>query len=83
LNEFKKHLADKTSFFVPENIEKLIADFGNKERYDIQKINFEVKSIREEKLMQIINTIHKYRKGLDQEILISEISGNDGLFISI
>lgn len=72
LHEFKKHLADRTTFFVPENIDKLIADFGNKKRYDEQKINFEMNSIREEKLLQLINTIHKYRKGLDQEILINE-----------
>lgn len=70
LNEFKKHLADRTIFFVPENIDKLIADNGNKLRYDEQTINFEVKSIREDKLLQLIDTIHKYRKGLDQEILI-------------
>lgn len=72
LHEFKKHLSDRTTFFVPENIDKLIADFGNKKRYDEQKINFEVKSIREEKLLQLITTIHKYRKGLDQEILIKK-----------
>jgi hypothetical protein len=70
LNEFKKHLADRTTFFVPENIDKLIDDNGNKKRYDEQAINFEVKSIREDKLWQLIGTIHKYRKGLDQEILI-------------
>ena len=70
LNEFKKHLVDRTTFFVPENIDKLIADNGNKKRYDEQKINFEVKSIREDKLLQLIDTIHKYRKGLDQELLI-------------
>lgn len=72
LNEFKKHLSDRTTFFVPENIDKLISDFGNKKRYDIQKINFEVKAIREEELLQLMDTIHKYRKGLDQEILINE-----------
>jgi hypothetical protein len=72
LNEFKKHLADRTTFFVPENIDKLVANFGNKKRYDEQKINFEVKSIREAQLMRLIDTIHKYRKGLDQEILINE-----------
>ncbi len=72
LNEFKKHLSDRTTFFVPENIDKLIAEFGNKKRYDQQKINFEVKSIREKELLQLINTIHRYRKGLDQEILINE-----------
>lgn len=43
LNEFKKHLEDRTTFFVPDNIDKLIADFGNKKRYDEQKINFEIK----------------------------------------
>lgn len=72
LNEFKKHLADRAIFFIPENIDKLIADFGNKKRYDIQKINFEAKAIQEERLLQLISTIHKYRKGLDQEILINE-----------
>ena len=74
LNEFKKHLADRTLYFVPENIDKLIVDFGNKKRYDEQKINFEVKSIREEKLLQLIDIIHKYKKGLDQEILIKEFT---------
>ncbi len=73
LNEFKKHLGGRTTFFVPENIDKLIADNGNKKRYDEQKINFEIKSIREENLLRLIDIIHKYRKGLDQEILINEL----------
>jgi hypothetical protein len=72
LNEFKKHLADRATFFVPENIDKQISNNGNKKRYDEQKINFEVKSIRGEKLLELINTIHKYRKGLDREILNNE-----------
>lgn len=72
LHEFKKTLENKTTFLIPDNIDKLIADFGNKERYDQQKINFDVKSIQEENLLQLIKTIHKYRKGLDQEILINE-----------
>lgn len=70
-HEFKKHLGYRTSFFVPENIDKLIADFGNKQRYDEQKINFEVESISEQKILQLVISIHKYRKGLDQEILIT------------
>ena len=70
LNEFKKHLDNKATFFVPEYIDKLIAETGSKRRYDEQKINFDVKSIREENLLQLIDAIHQYRKGLDQEILI-------------
>jgi len=72
LNEFHKHLADRTEFFVPDNIDKLIADCGNKKRYDVQKINFKLESIRQEKLLQLIDVIHKYRKGLDQEIFIKQ-----------
>ena len=71
LNEFNKYLADKTKFFVPDNIEKLIADFGNKKRYDEQKINFKIELIQDDKLIQLIKIIHKYRKGLDQEIFIN------------
>jgi hypothetical protein len=72
LNEINKHLADRTKFFTPDNIEKLIEDFGNKKRYDEQKINFKIKSIQEEKLLHLIDIIHKYRKGLDQEIFIKK-----------
>ncbi|MBN9349996.1 MAG: hypothetical protein J0H55_04860 [Chitinophagaceae bacterium] len=70
LNEFKKYLSEKSAFFIPENFEKLIKEFGNRKRYDIQKINFDPKKIREENLIRLIQIIHKYRKGLDQEILI-------------
>jgi hypothetical protein len=72
LNEFKKHLADKASFLVPENIENLTQEFGNKKRYDVQKINFDIQTISEIKLLKLIDTIHKWKKGLDQEILIRE-----------
>ena len=70
LNEFKKHLAEKASFFVPNNIDELLKEFGNKKRYDQQKINFDIKTISETKLLKLIDTIHRRRKGLDQEILI-------------
>ncbi|MCO5248410.1 MAG: hypothetical protein M9887_05625 [Chitinophagales bacterium] len=70
LNEFKKYLSEKASFFIPENIKNLISENGNKARYDQQKINFVVETIQEENLLQLINVIHKYKKGLDQEILI-------------
>lgn len=74
VNEFKKHLGGKASFLVPENIDKLISEFGNRKRYDDQKINFAQEAITEEKLLKLIATIHKYSKGLDQEILIGDSS---------
>jgi len=72
INEFKKHLGERSSFLVPENIDKLVADFGNRKRYNEQKINFDIKLIQDEKLLKLLKTIHKFRKGLDQEILISQ-----------
>ena len=70
LHEFKKYLQEKSTFFVPENIENLVVEFGNKKRYNTQKINFDRDAIQEEKLLNLIGIIHKYKKGLDQEILI-------------
>lgn len=72
-NEFKRHLANKATFFVPENIDELIKEFGSKKRYDEQKINFNVTSIQEKNLLQLIGIIHKYKKGLDQEIFTKNI----------
>lgn len=70
LNEYKKHLSERASFFIPEDIEDLIKKFGNRNRYDLQKINFDKVNISEPEILNLINIIHKYRKGLDQEILI-------------
>jgi len=70
LNEYKKYLADKASFFVPENIEELIANYGNRKLYDIQKEEFNEKIFCEVALGKLLNLIHKYKKGLEQEITI-------------
>lgn len=70
LNEFKIKLGSKATFFVPENIENLINEYGNKNRYTSQNTNLELSRIDEQKLLMLISLIHKYRKGLDQEIFI-------------
>jgi len=70
LNEYKKYLADKASFFIPTDIEKIIVTYGNRERYDIQKGIIDEKRIEEENLKELITLFHKYKKGLDQEILV-------------
>jgi hypothetical protein len=69
LNEYKKYLGNKAKFFIPENIEHLIAAYGNKNLYDKQKINFEKKEITEENLLKLIEKIDDLKKGLEQEIL--------------
>jgi hypothetical protein len=74
LNEFKKHFDNKAKFFTPNNIDKIIKESGSKKRYDEQKINFDIRKIKEENLLQLLDSIHRHKKGLDQEIFINEKS---------
>ena len=74
LNEYKRQLEKKALFFVPKNIEDLIKINGNRKLYNEQNINFKVERINEENLLKLIKTIHKYRKGLEQEILIKRMA---------
>src|SRR5690554_2238269 len=67
LNEYKKHLGDRAHFFIPENIEELFQNFGNPSLYDIQTSQTQVAS---EELQTLIDRIHYYRKGVEQEVLI-------------
>jgi hypothetical protein len=73
LNEYKKYLGEKSEFFVPENIENMFVNYGNKELYNIQKINFNAEIISEKNLKYLISLIHKYKKGLEQEIFIKKL----------
>jgi len=72
INEFKKHLGGKANFFIPDDIDILIKNLGSTKRYNEQKINFDRNSIKEENLLKLIASIHKYKKGLDKEIFINE-----------
>lgn len=68
MNEFKKHIPNKCTFFIPANIEELVARYGNYERYNKQKLHIDPADIREEKLVELIELIHRHKKGLDQEV---------------
>lgn len=70
INEYKKYLAEKASFFIPKMVETDIHKNGNRERYDIQNVNFSTEGIQEPKLLNLIKIIHLERKGLDQEYYI-------------
>ena len=70
LNEYKKHLSEKATFFIPENIKSVLRKYGNRERFDNQKINFKIESIQESKILDLIEIIKLEKKGLDQEYYI-------------
>ncbi len=69
MNEYKKHLGEKASFFVPKDINKSIKK-GSRERYDKQKMNFKISETQEKNLSKLIKLIQKEKKGLDQEYYI-------------
>jgi hypothetical protein len=70
-NEFKKPLGDRANFFVPEHIESLILKHGNRNLFINQKLHCNTSEIDESKVIELITLIHKYGKGLEQEVLIS------------
>lgn len=69
-NEYKKHLSEKATLFIPDNIHNDLRNLGNRERYDKQRINFEIDKIQEPKVLDLIELIKKEKKGLDQEYYI-------------
>ncbi len=75
LNEYKKHLGDRTNFFVPKSIKEDIK-FGSRKRFDIQKAKFNKNEIQEPDLIDLITIIEKEQKGLDQEYYIKTKHNN-------
>jgi hypothetical protein len=72
LNEYKKYLGKKANYFIPENLEQILEIYGNKELYDNQKTTFDKDNLTEENLKYLISLIHKFKKGLEQEIFIKK-----------
>lgn len=72
-NEYKKHLKDKAKFFLPPDIETLISSKGNRDNYHNQTIQFDEKEVEEENVLTLLRLIGKYKKGLEQEILIKQL----------
>jgi hypothetical protein len=67
-NEYKKHLKDKSKFFLPPDIEKLLSTRGNRDNYNNQTIQFNRNEVREENVLTLLKIIEKNKKGLEQEI---------------
>jgi hypothetical protein len=74
LNEYKKHLTNnRCQFFIPNNIETLIMENGNRERFDKQKMNFDLNTVKEKKLFDLVRVINEKQRGLDQEYYIKHL----------
>ena len=66
LTEFYKHLGDRASFFIPEDIESRIMK-GNSKLYDEQYAKYHRMNISDVRLVPLINMIHNYHRVYEQE----------------
>jgi hypothetical protein len=73
LNEYKKRLGNRATFFVPDNIGDLLLKFGNKEIYDHQISHLDTTISDEAKLNRLIAMLNQCKKGLEQEIFIKTV----------
>jgi len=72
LTEFYRHLGDRASFFVPEDIEKRLSS-GSRDRYDIQFPRFGKMDVPDPRVLHLVQLIHRYQKGYDQEGYIEKV----------
>ena len=72
-NEYKKYLKEKSRFFLPTNIEELLSSKGNRNNYNNQKIQIDLSLVDEDNILILYHLIEKYKKGLEQEVLIKVV----------
>ncbi|MES2774545.1 MAG: hypothetical protein V4722_10190 [Bacteroidota bacterium] len=71
LNEYKKWLGERASFFVPPNIAELLHRYGNRGLYNRQLSLAPNNNLIEEKaIMDLIGLLHFEKMVLEQEVLI-------------
>lgn len=66
LTEFHQYLGDRSSFFIPSDIEKRLAK-GSNARYNEQYEMYHKLHCDINKIQNLINLINKYHRGYDQE----------------
>ena len=66
LTEFYRHLGDRASFFIPDDIETRLSA-GSRERYDTQFQRFGKMEVTDTRVLPLVQMIHRYQKGYDQE----------------
>ena len=69
LHQYKRHLGNKASYFLPANIAELLHTYGKRELYNKQLI-LKPGEDAEAAIIQLSALLHLHKKGLEQEILI-------------
>ena len=65
-NEFYRHLAERSSFLIPDDYEERISS-GNQERYDKQLPQYGKMIIQDQRIASVLSCIHRHHRGYDQE----------------
>ncbi len=74
LKEIKVHVNGPCSFFIPENIEQLFMEFGNRQRFIDQANRYNHDDfLYHPEVSELYKLILKYKAGVDQEILLANI----------
>lgn len=73
--EFYKHIQERASFFIPNDIEKRIRN-GSVERYNNQYKKFKNYTPTDKRLLPLFNFIHQYHRCYDQEGYIEKTLNN-------
>lgn len=72
-DEYFQYLQSKASYYIPSDIEELLNKYGNKKLYDSQyKSSFSTSLSINGDISRLISLFHKYKKCLEQEILIQK-----------
>lgn len=66
LTEFRPFLGERSSFFIPSDIEKRL-QIGSQERYDSQLSRFKNLNSHDKDIQSVIDLINKYHRCYDQE----------------
>ena len=66
LTEYFNHLGSRSSFLIPHDYEERISQ-GSKERYITQYPRFGNMKINDNRVKSLVDCIHKYHRGYDQE----------------
>lgn len=65
-NEYYCHLGERASFLLPIDFEQRISE-GSSERYNTQYNRFGNVEVKDKRLHNLLQCIHRYHKGYDQE----------------
>jgi len=67
LTEFYARLGERASFFVPDDIQERLQSSGSRDRYDTQFPRFGKMEVTDPRVLSLVQLIHRYQKGYDQE----------------